>query len=196
MALQKIDFGVSYNTYHGTYTIYKNKTARELSDAEEAAVDEYVSKIDNSAFPGGMIVLSTDVNVGVNSLASKIKSLYITFMNRVFKTRHVDKPILKYFKKHNINSGWSVGRLFHGRYYSSKTDQLFNEKSFAVDVRGIPMKDVYRIAIILSDDFKQESVLVVNHKNNTHALISPDEVLAKSKIVTSRRKRLTDDTLF
>ena len=116
--------------------------------------------------PGGMIVLSTDVNA--NSAPGMIgwaKSFLQTWWNRINKFKIVDEELASELKEKGMESGWSIGNLFHGRFYSNKSGQTFNEKSFAVDIRGVSFDFIREAARKLGREFNQESVLVVDHSN-------------------------------
>ena len=118
-------------------------------------------------FDGGMIVMSTDVNATQGKgWANWAKGLMKPWGNRLLEHRKVDEELKKLVKERGLDTGWSVGNLFRGRYYSPKTDQTFNEKSFSVDIRGVPFDFVVKVAEALLKKFDQESVMVVNHENN------------------------------
>ena len=55
---------------------------------------------------------------------------------------------------------------FMGKYYDMKTNEAFDEHSFTIDLRGLPIKIVYQIAEKLCHEFNQQSVLVINHATN------------------------------
>jgi len=122
---------------------------------------------------GGMIVLSTDVNIGGSGLKGKIKNLARTFVQRWFKDKLVDEEISKYIKEKKIETGWSIGNLFKGRYYSPKIDATFNEKSFSIDIRGAEFDFVKEVAKKIGKRFKQESVLIINHETGKSSLLFP-----------------------
>lgn len=116
--------------------------------------------------PGGMIVLSTDVNAaGLPGILGKAKQKMKTWWNRLTKSRKVDENVRELLMKQGLETGWSVGNLFRGRYLS-KSGQTFNEKSFAVDIRGVPFDFIKDAAETLRQAFDQEAVLVVDHSNN------------------------------
>lgn len=122
---------------------------------------------------GGMIVMSTDVNAtGGNSLKSKLKSLTKTWFNRFMRSRKTDETMRELIKERGIDTGWSIGNLFKGRYFSPKSGQTFNEKSFAIDILGVPFDFVKDVAKVIRKKFDQESVLVINHKDNRPYLLS------------------------
>jgi len=117
--------------------------------------------------PGGMIVMSTDVNAEVGKgFLSWAKGFMKTWFNRFMKNRMVDEEIEKMVIDRGLETGWSVGNLFRGRFISPKSGESFTEKSFAIDIRGVPFDFVEKAAETLRRKFKQESVLLVNHANN------------------------------
>jgi len=117
--------------------------------------------------PGGMIVMSTDVNATVGkSFLGWAKGFMKTWWNRVMKNRKVDDELIRLVKDRGMDTGWSVGNLFRGRYMSPKSGDTFNEKSFAVDIRGVPFDFVEKAAKALRKKFDQEGVLVIDHARN------------------------------
>lgn len=118
-------------------------------------------------YAGGMIVMSTDVNATAGrGFKNWAKGLLKTWHNRLFKDKKVDEEIKRLVEERGLDTGWTIGNLFKGRYYSPKSGQTFNEKSFAIDIRGVPFEFVVDIAEALRKKFDQESVMVVNHANN------------------------------
>lgn len=113
---------------------------------------------------GGMVVMSTDVNATSTGIKGMAKRLVKTVMNRVLRSKKIDEAVKEQVKEKGIDTGWSIGNLFKGRYYSRKSDQQFNEKSFAVDIRGVPFDFVVDVAKTLMKKFDQEGVLLVNHE--------------------------------
>jgi len=122
--------------------------------------------------PGGMIVMSTDVNATAGrGFIGWAKGITKTFFNRLLRTKKVDKEMMRELKRRGLDMGWSVGNLFKGRYHNPKTGENFDERSFAVDVRGAPMGLVEDVAKALMKKFDQHSVLVVDYSNNRPKLI-------------------------
>ena len=118
-------------------------------------------------FEGGMIVLSTDVNATqAKGMLNKAKGFLKTWRNRLTRNRRVDEAVKQQIEEHGLDTGWTVGNLFRGHYYSPKSGTTFNEKSFAVDIRGAPFDFVTDVAEVLRKRFDQESVMVINHQNN------------------------------
>ena len=116
--------------------------------------------------PGGMIVLSTDVNAtSTPGMLGFAKKFLQTWWNRFQRSRIVDEELAKEMKESGMESGWSIGNLFHGRFFSQNTGKTFNERSFAVDIRGVSFDFIKEAARKLGREFNQESVLVVDHSN-------------------------------
>lgn len=123
--------------------------------------------------PGGMVVLSTDVNATIEkaSIANWAKGITQTLFNRFLRLRKVNRELMESLTKQGIDVGWSVGNLFHGRYHNPKTGEDYNEKSFAIDIRGVSFDFVREVAKKLIDKFHQHSVLVVDYSTNRPRLI-------------------------
>ena len=122
--------------------------------------------------PGGMIVMSTDVNAtGGSRIKGLAKKFIKTWMNRMLRSRKIDESMKELLIEKGLDSGWSVGNLFRGRYFSPKSGETFSEKSFSVDIRGVPFKFVEEVAEVLRKKFDQESVLVVNNINGKTYLL-------------------------
>lgn len=116
--------------------------------------------------PGGMIVMSTDVNATSLGIKGFAKRKLKTWYNRITRSDKVDKVIKKKLQEQGMETGWSIGNLFQGRYYSPKANKKFDEKSFSIEMRGVPFKFVKEVGKDLMKKFDQESVLLVNFKNN------------------------------
>ena len=123
---------------------------------------------------GGMIVLSTDVNATkAKGLRGWIESTGKTMTNRLFCSRMVDSVIQDKATQQGLQIGWSVGRMFKGRYFSPKSKKPFNEKSFSVDLRGAPIDFVKEVGAALAKKFNQEAVLIIDHKSGKSSLLEP-----------------------
>lgn len=123
--------------------------------------------------PGGMIVMSTDVNVSEDkaSLINKAKSFMKTWYNRIMRTQKVDDRLTSLIREKGLETGWSMGNLFKGRYLSPKSKETYNEKSFAIDIRGVDFQFVKEAGRRLGKEFGQESVLLVDHSNGRTFLL-------------------------
>ena len=123
--------------------------------------------------PGGMVVLSTDVNATMSksTFLNKAKGYLMTWYNRLFKNRLIDEELTKLVMEKGLETGWSIGNLFRGRYLSPKSKNVFNEKSLAVDIRGVDFDFVKEAGMALGRDLHQESVLLVDHSNGRTFLV-------------------------
>ena len=116
--------------------------------------------------PGGQIVMSIDVNAtSGRGFVGWAKGFMKTFMNRVQRSGKVDKEIKRMLEEGGIRAGWNIGNLYKGRYYSPKSGQTFNEKSFAIDIRGVSFEFVKQAGEAMRKKFDQEAVLLVDHSN-------------------------------
>ena len=120
---------------------------------------------------GGMVVMSTDVNATAGGIKGVAKRALKTWYNRLMRSKKVDEAVKEQIKDKGVDTGWSVGNLFKGRYYSQKSQKQFNEKSFAVDIRGVPFDFVEGVAKSLMKKFDQESVLVIDHESGKSYLL-------------------------
>ena len=140
----------------------------------EARIAKRLASWEVELKPGGMVVLSTDVNVteGKETLVGYAKAMLRTWYQRLTKSRKVDEELSEMVRRKGLETGWSIGNLFRGRYLSPKSGQVFNEKSFAVDVRGVDFEFVREAGKALGRRFGQESVLLVDHSNGKTFLTS------------------------
>ena len=123
---------------------------------------------------GGMIVLSTDINSNAGKgIWNTIRNKWLgTLLNRMKRVRKVDKVVNEISDANSISIAYSIGpNNLHGKYYDMKTNEAFDERSFTIDLRGLPIKIVYQIAEKLCYEFNQQSVLVINHANNKSVLV-------------------------
>ncbi len=139
---------------------------------------------------GGTIVLSTDVNVNRDAgIIGKLKGMIDSFMQRyVTRSSTVEKTIEDVEKQvrpatmppdERAIPAYSMGNLFQGRYYGQDPDTkamtLFNEKSFAVEIRGVNSEVLNAVANAMREAFNQESVLVLNDNEGETYLIKGTE---------------------
>jgi hypothetical protein len=139
----------------------------------------------NIGGPGGMIVCAITVNAMAGSgFMGKLKGWASTMLNRFFRNKHTDEEVMQSLHSWNkrdpggdeqqlLGTGWSVGNLFKGHYYDAKSGQTFNDDSFTVDIRGVPLRFVKEVGAGLARKFKQQSVLIVDHKTGHVSLVFP-----------------------
>ena len=128
---------------------------------------------------GGMIVLSTDINSNAGKgIWNTIKNKWLgTLINRMNRIKKVDKTVNEVSNANSISIAYSIGpNVFHGKYYDMKTNEAFDEHSFTIDLRGLPIKIVYQIAEKLCYEFNQQSVLVINHATNKSVYVQLKKV--------------------
>lgn len=114
---------------------------------------------------GGQIVMSTDVNANVGpGLKNWARGHMKTWYNRLMRSRKIDDAIRERLDKEGMDSGWTIGNLFKGRYFSKESGKQFNEKSFAVEILGVDFSFVKNVAMDLLKSFDQETVLVKDFK--------------------------------
>lgn len=93
-------------------------------------------------------------------VTNSIEKEGLTWINRATRVSNVEGVMKQVSESHNTDVGYSVGNLFHGKYYDKKDDHLYSEKSFAIDVYGIDSGMLKEIGLHLGDIFQQRSVLV------------------------------------
>ncbi len=144
----------------------------ETPAVEEAPAE--VPQVDWFAEAGGQIILSTDVNAqAASGLLGWLKSKGQTLLNRWLRQRKTQEVMTEYTREHELSLGWTVGAgLFQGRYVAPD-GKVYDEKSFAIDIRGAPMNEiVLPLAQELGRAFNQESVLVVDHESGRAGLLT------------------------
>jgi len=121
---------------------------------------------------GGQVVFSTDVNATVQGkgiigkLKGWLQGKIETTVNRILKQKKLDKIM----KAKDVYA-FSVGNFFRGAYKDNK-GRIWNEKSVAVEIIGIPPKALKEIANDIKQSFKQESVLVKEYATGKIYLLS------------------------
>jgi hypothetical protein len=101
-------------------------------------------------------------------LKAKVKRIVYTLLNRWRRDKKVDKHVKELMEKHQLNTkttGWSIsyGYAFRGRWFDKEANKVFNEKSFTVEVYGVPISFIKELAEKLRDEFKQEMVIVEDY---------------------------------
>lgn len=139
---------------------------------------------------GGTIVVSADVNVNAGgSILEQIKATVDSFIQRYWsrgtkvndaieqveqRLRPADMP-----EEERVIPAYSMGNLFQGRYHGKdpRTGKmtLFNEQSFAVEVRGVDTDVLDAVADSIRQMFNQYAVLVLNDNENNVYLIEQDQ---------------------
>lgn len=122
--------------------------------------------------PGGLIVMSADVNAEAGSgVKNWAKGFMKTWWDRLTRSKSVDDELKRLIKKRGMDTGWSIGNLFKGRYYSKSLDKMFSEKSFSIEIRGVPFDFVREAGEVLRKKFDQEAVLLVDYDGNKTYLL-------------------------
>lgn len=139
---------------------------------------------------GGTIVISADVNVQSGAgLLDRIKATIDSLIQRYFtRSTKVEDTIETVEKRlrppempadDRVIPAYSMGNLFQGRYHGKdpKTGQmkLFNEKSFAVEIRGVDTGTIDAVADAIRVAFNQYAVLVINDNDGQVYLIEEEQ---------------------
>jgi hypothetical protein len=124
---------------------------------------------------GGIVVFSTDVNAvfdrdpqtALKKFSLKVRSVWQTLVNRVKKIQKLDLALKKTGQQSLPGepeiSGYSLGNFFTGRFKSSKTGRVYDEKSLSIEIIGINPRQLLLLSTEIAKVFKQESVLVKDH---------------------------------
>ena len=107
---------------------------------------------------GGIIVVSTDVNSvrqSNNRLINYLKQKFLTTKQRLTR----DKKVTNVLKDRQEEVGWTVGNFLKGRYIDD-SGNVFDEKSFCIEINGVSNQTIIDIATKICKDFNQETVLV------------------------------------
>lgn len=99
----------------------------------------------------------------------KIRAEIRTLLNRFRRIYKSDTALNEAMSEAGIQGGWTIGTLGHGRY-SYKDDQgrqrIFDERSMTINIAGVPMDVIHRMADILLERFNQMSVLIKDNETN------------------------------
>lgn len=124
-------------------------------------------------YRGGVIVLPMDVNaveLSQNALMDKVKQVVVTYGNRLRKGRVVREPLDGEGTEHIVT--YSVGRSFTGKFVGDN-GEMYDEKSLSVEVNGLSDRSLLRLAEMLADVFRQETVLVKDLSTGKIYLVDP-----------------------
>lgn len=136
-------------------------------------------------YRGGVIVFSTDINaieLSANPIVNKIKQFAETFKQRLTRNKKIHNTIVRHNENNSEYVGaYSVGNFFHGRYVGDNGEK-FDEKSICLEINGISSKTLLKLAEMICEEFRQETVLVKDLNNN--------------KIYTADATPIPDDSSF
>ena len=144
------------NAYSSKRSIYNS--LEKTNDANSLVLQESIrSELDENHL-GGIIVLSTEVNavkLSKNKLINFLKQKYLNATNSISKDRKIKDVLVK-----NLSEvGWTVGNFLRGRYVDDNKN-VFDEKSFCVEINGITNNKLINVAEELCREFNQDTVLV------------------------------------
>jgi hypothetical protein len=114
---------------------------------------------------GGMILLSTDVNATFgNTILDQIAAKLLTWRQRLFRSKLVDRTILALLNHFGVAVGWSIGPVMQGRYYDPEQRILYLERSFQVEILDAPYPILRAIAEDLRRVFEQREVILKSYE--------------------------------
>ena len=122
------------------------------------------TEADKTAIPsGGSVTLSVNITHGDAGLMSKIDNFLTEWSRRLFTSKRVHDVQRAVTRIVPQRIGWSIGNLFTGRYVD-ESGNVFDERSFTVDLAGVDSDALNQIAESLRSEFSQQTVLV-NDRN-------------------------------
>lgn len=135
-----------------------------------------------SKYRGGIIVFAVSVNavkLSGNRFINAIKQFIETNKNRFRKDTIVHNTINKFNADDKRNSGehisaYSLGNFFKGKYVGDK-GEMFNDRSICLEINGLSSKSLLKLAEMIANEFKQETVLVKDLNKNKIYLANADE---------------------
>ena len=168
-ALQSSAYGV-YEIYDGkSGGVYNGKRYMAKAITTEGKTPIFSSLNEGIQFEpsanekGGVIVFSTDVNAekqSENKVVNWLKQKMMTIKNRMTATKKVDKIAAA-----NDLVGWTIGHYFSGRYTSPKNGKQYGENSLSLEIIGVDIDTLMKIATEICSSFSQESVLVKDYSS-------------------------------
>jgi hypothetical protein len=136
---------------------------------------------------GGMILLSTDVNVAVgNRIADWLAARLRTAWQRRSKNSIVDRAILKELAKAGVGLGWSIGVSRQGRYYDAEARILYVEQSFYVEILDAPFPLLKAIAAELRRTFRQQEVILKSYDTGEAEHVREEPVRSNQAMTCGR----------
>lgn len=135
-----------------------------------------------SKYRGGIIVFAVSVNavkLSDNKFINAIKQFVETNKNRFRKDSIVHNTINKFNADDKRNSGeyigaYSLGNFFKGKYVGDN-GEMFNDRSICLEINGLSSKSLLKLAEMIANEFKQETVLVKDLNKNKIYLANADE---------------------
>lgn len=135
-----------------------------------------------SKYRGGMIVFAVSVNavqMSDNKFINAIKQFIETQKNRFNKDKKVHNTINRFNKDDSRNNGeyigaYSLGNFFKGKYVGDN-GEMFNDRSICLEINGLSSKSLLKLAEMIAETFKQETVLVKDLNRNKIYLADTNE---------------------
>lgn len=170
--LDKKPAGIFYAKADMYNEIYVNENSFVRSPLTESFLHEDVRDIQGNyeKYQGGMITFSTDVNdylenIDTGTIKKFLMKLYYSTMNHIFRERMLTNMIREWQKAlgpkgEKFFGGFTIGKGFKGRWVNPKSKKVFDERSFTIELGGLPSELLLLFATQLCQKFKQDSVLV------------------------------------
>lgn len=135
-----------------------------------------------SKYRGGMIVFAVNVNavqMSNNKIINALKQFIETTKNRFNKDKIVHNTIMNFNSDETRNGGeyigaYSLGNFFKGKYVGDN-GEMFNDRSICLEINGLSSKSLLKLAEMIADRFKQETVLVKDLNKNKIYLADANE---------------------
>lgn len=133
-------------------------------------------------YRGGMIVFAVNVNavqMSNNKIVNAIRQFVETAKNRFNKDKMVHSTITNFNNDNSRNRGeyigaYSLGNFFKGKYVGDN-GEMFNDKSICLEINGLSSKSLLKLAEMIADRFRQETVLVKDLNRNKIYLADSNE---------------------
>lgn len=173
--MSKLYFNVQdLNRYDnkGAYSISKYLGKAICKSEEKIFASEGIQIEPSSNEKGGIIVFSTEVNaekLSDNKLINWFKQKFSSFKNKLLKNRKIDDIA----NKHNL-VGWTIGNFLNSRYTANNGKTSYSEDSLSVEIIGVNIDELIKIAEELCIEFLQESVLLKDYSTGRVMFISAD----------------------
>lgn len=133
-------------------------------------------------YRGGILVFAVNVNaiqISNNKIINTLRQFIETVKNRFNKDKMVHNTIMNFNNDNTKNGGeyigaYSLGNFFKGKYVGDN-GEMFNDRSICLEINGLSSKSLLKLAEMIADRFRQETVLVKDLNRNKIYLADANE---------------------